>query len=380
MSADENDRERAFAALLHHGGEQRVPGDSLALPLVSASAYHLPGEPEAPFTYGRVDNPTWRETEAALARVEGAPCVLFASGMAAITAALAANLSSGETLLLPSDGYYMTRRLVADELTRYGVAVREIETTALADATLEDVSLVIVECPSNPTLDLVDLELLARRCRTAGALLVVDNTTCTGLIQRPLEHGADLVVAADTKAPGGHGDLLLGHVAAHDDALLERVRRWRTTTGSIPGSFEAWLLHRSLQTLELRLARMCDNADALVARLAERPDVVGLRFPGLASHPGHALARRQMHRHGFLIGFELADAGTAERFIDACECIDPATSFGSVHTTAERRARWGDAVAAGFVRLSVGCEPTGVLCDAIESALTRATTAAESRS
>ncbi len=147
------------------------------------------------------------------------------------------------------------------------------------------------------------------------------------------------------------------------------MRDWRTRSGSIPGPFEAWLLHRSLQTLELRFARMCDSADAIAPRLAAHPKVRALRFPGLGDDPARALARRQMQRNGFLIGMELESADAAERFIAACPLIEAATSFGGVHTSAERRARWGDAVAPGYVRLSVGTEPLAALWPAIEAAL-----------
>jgi cystathionine gamma-lyase len=164
-------------------------------------------------------------------------------------------------------------------------------------------------------------------------------------------------MVSDTKAMTGHGDLVLGHVAVREAAWADKLRTWRTQTGSIAGPFEVWLAHRSLATLALRLERQCDNAQAIAEFLAGRPEVRRVRYPGLAGDPSHAVARRQMRRYGPVVSFELAGRPEAERFLSACALLDEATSFGAMHTTAERRARWGaDAVGEGFIRLSAGCE------------------------
>jgi cystathionine gamma-lyase len=164
-------------------------------------------------------------------------------------------------------------------------------------------------------------------------------------------------VAADTKALTGHGDVLLGHVAVRDPEWKQRLLAWRTQIGSIPGPMEVWLAHRSLATLDVRLERMCSNALAIAESLTGRPEVNSVRYPGLPGHPAHAVASRQMTRFGPVVSFELADRGAGERFLAACELLWEATSFGGVHTTAERRARWGgDKVPEGLIRLSVGCE------------------------
>lgn len=367
--ADEKNTPDA-AGLLHLAAKRASKGDPLALPITPASMFHLPGAPEAGVdVYGRNDNPTWRGAEAALAHLEGAPALLFPSGMAAITAALMAVLRAGDRLLLPSDGYYATRLLAEEFLAGFGVSVVTRPTRHFADGGFEGFVAALIETPSNPGLDIADIAALTAGLRAAGAVSIVDNTTMTPCGQRPLDLGADLVVASDTKAPGGHSDLLAGHVASRDEALMARVRDWRTRSGAIPGPFEAWALHRSLETLELRFGRMCDNAEVLAAHLDAHPAVRDLRFPGLLSHPGHAIAARQMRRMGFLIGFTLESAEAAERFIAACPLVEAATSFGGVHTSAERRARWGDDVAPGFVRLSVGTEPLEALWPAIEAAL-----------
>jgi cystathionine gamma-lyase len=331
--------------------------------------YHLPGDPAGARGYGRSDNPTWEALEHALSHLEDASTVAFPSGMAAISAVFLTMLRAGDRLLLPSDGYYTTRLLADGVLRRFGVDVAMRPTAALAEGGLAGFRLVFVETPSNPGLDVCDLAAVAAEVHGAGGVVVADNTTMTPLGQRPLELGADVVVAADTKAPNGHSDVLLGHVASRDAGLIEAVRDWRKLSGAIPGPFEAWLAHRGIETFALRHERMCETAAALAPRLAAHAAVQAIRYPGLPDDPAHALAARQMRRMGFLIGLTLGSEAAAERFIAACPFLRPATSFGGVHSSAERRARWGDAVPPGFVRLSVGCEPPEPLADALLAAL-----------
>ncbi len=357
------------ARLLHLRGETLAKGDPVALPLTLASMYHLPGDPGGVAAYGRSDNPTWEALETALGHLEDAPALAFPSGMAAIAAALFATLGAGDRLLMPSDGYYTPRVLAENFLSGLGIVVETRPTARFMEAGFDGYRAVLIESPSNPGLDLCDLAAVTGAVRAAGGVSVVDNTTMTPFGQRPLELGADIVVASDTKAPGGHSDILMGHVASRNGQVMARVADWRKLTGAIPGPFEAWMLHRSLATLELRFARMCDNAQIVAERLRGHPALTALRFPGLPDDPGHNLARSQMTRMGFLIGLTLADEASAERFIAECRLITPATSFGGVHSSAERRARWGDAVAPGFVRLSVGCEPVQDLWRAIDAAL-----------
>lgn len=206
---------------------------------------------------------------------------------------------------------------------------------------------------------------LVEAAHAAGVLVAVDNTLATSLGQRPLELGADFSVASDTKGMTGHGDILLGHVSCRDPLLSAGVRRWRKVVGAIPGPMEAWLAHRSLATLQLRIDRQCTTALALAEALTARADVSGLRYPGLPTDPSYPIAVRQMRRFGSVVSFELADEQTAERFLGALRLVDDATSFGGVRSTAERRARWGgDAVPAGFIRFSVGAEdPEDLLAD-----------------
>ncbi|GGR80743.1 cystathionine gamma-lyase [Streptomyces rubiginosohelvolus] len=341
---------------------------------VFAAHFHLSGEPVGPYTYGRETNPTWTHLERAIGELE-APgedvgTTVFASGMAAITAVLLSQVRSGDAVVLPDDGY-QALPLVREQLAAYGVEVRTAPTGGDAQlALLTGAKLLWIESPSNPGLDVCDIRRLVEAAHAAGALVAVDNTLATPIGQRPLELGADFSVASDTKGMTGHGDILLGHVTCRDPRLTADVRRWRKVVGAIPGPMEAWLAHRSLSTLQLRIDRQCTTALALAEALAKRTEVTGLRYPGLPTDPSYAVAARQMRRFGSVVSFELADRDTAERFLTALRLVDDATSFGGVRSTAERRGRWGgDAVAEGFVRFSVGAEdPEDLLAD-VEQAL-----------
>ncbi|MDJ1643536.1 cystathionine gamma-lyase [Streptomyces pakalii] len=341
---------------------------------VFAAHFHLSGEPVGPYTYGRETNPTWTHLERAIGELE-APgedvgTTVFASGMAAITAVLLSQVRSGDAVVLPDDGY-QALPLVREQLAAYGVEVRTAPTGGDAQlALLTGAKLLWIESPSNPGLDVCDIRRLVEAAHAAGALVAVDNTLATPIGQRPLELGADFSVASDTKGMTGHGDILLGHVTCREPRLTADVRRWRKVVGAIPGPMEAWLAHRSLSTLQLRIDRQCTTALALAEALAKRTEVTGLRYPGLPTDPSYAVATRQMRRFGSVVSFELADRDTAERFLTSLRLVDDATSFGGVRSTAERRGRWGgDAVAEGFVRFSVGAEdPEDLLAD-VEQAL-----------
>ncbi|TDD71839.1 cystathionine gamma-lyase [Actinomadura rubrisoli] len=360
-------------------GAGRPPAEKYAPALpgpVFAAYYHLPGEPEGPYTYGRDTNPTWTLLEAALGELEGgAEATVFSSGMAAVAAVLLSQVRAGDIVVMPDDCYQTTRAL-KERLESYGARVRTGPTAADAQLELLDgARLVWLETPSNPRLDVCDIARLTGAAHARGALVAVDNTLATPLGQRPLDLGADFSVASDTKALTGHGDLLLGHVATRSPELAESVRLWRKTVGAIPGPMEAWLAHRSLATLQLRLDRQAASALALARALRHRPEVAGLRYPGLPDDPSHETAVRQMRRFGCVVSFTLPDEAFAERFLGALSLVAQATSFGSVHSTAERRGRWGgDAVEPGFIRFSVGVEDTEDLVADVLNALTEAAT------
>jgi cystathionine gamma-lyase len=233
----------------------------------------------------------------------------------------------------------------------------------------DGVRLVLLESPANPGLDVCDITALAAAARAAGALVAVDNTAATPLGQRPLELGADVVVASGTKALTGHSDLLLGYLATNGAELLGRLRTWRAHTGGVPGAFDAWLAHRSLATLDLRLGRQSTNAAAVAALLRDRCDVDGVRWPGLVGDPSYQVAVAQMRRIPGIVSFDLGGADRVARFLTASRLVFAATSFGGLHTTADRRAQFGDDTAPGFVRLSCGIEDTADLVADLTAAL-----------
>jgi cystathionine gamma-lyase len=348
-----------------------VPGQPFLAGPVFAAPYHLDpvtGPRPGLDGYGRTDNPTWRALEAAIGDLEGGECVAFASGMAAVSAALLTLLAPGDRVALPADGYYKTRVFAATFLEPRQVTVHQVP-TAGPYPSFVDTRLVLLESPANPGLDVCDLAALTSQAHAAGALVAVDNTTATPLGQRPLDHGVDLSVASGTKALTGHSDLVLGYVCARDGELAGRIRAWRDATGAVPGPFEAWLAHRSLATLDLRLARQSANAAAVADLLASRDDVTAVRWPGRAGDPAYEVARRQMRRVPGVVTFTLADRYTVEGFLAAARLVFAATSFGGLHTTADRRAQWGDDTPDGLVRLSCGVEDTEDLVADITQAL-----------
>jgi cystathionine gamma-lyase len=349
---------------------QPVPGAPVGPGPVLASAFHLSDEEGSEqYTYGRGSNPTWRQLESALAELEGAAAALtFGSGMAAITAALRVTAIPGSVLVVPADGYYQVRRYAAESLGSLGVTVREAAADEMYQAA-EGADVVLAETPTNPALDVVDVHRLAEICLRRGARLLVDNTTATPLGQQPLSLGADLVVASATKALSGHSDLLAGYVAGSDAELMAALERERLLSGGILGSFEAWLVLRSLGSVGLRFERQCRNALALATALQRHRHVRSVRYPGLPGDPSHPLAVAQMRRFGGLVSVELADAAAVHALVRRSELLVAATSFGGIHTSVDRRARWGDAVEDGFARISAGIEDTDDLVADVLAAL-----------
>jgi cystathionine gamma-lyase len=225
---------------------------------------------------------------------------------------------------------------------------------AAVRAALPGATMVWLESPSNPGLDVVDVAALASEAHAGGASVVVDNTLAGPLRQRPLDLGADVSVTSASKHLSGHSDLVLGYVAVRDRARAEALRTWRGTTGGIPGPFEAWLAHRSLATVAVRLERQEANAAALTGLLGARDDVTDVRWPGVGS----------------VVCFTLQSADRAQAFLAATRLVAEATSFGGLHSSAERRGRWGtDAVAEGFIRFSTGIEDTADLLTDVAGAL-----------
>jgi cystathionine gamma-lyase len=358
--------------VLRAGMLSPVQGRPLHEGVTFAGNFHAAGDPAAsPYVYGRYHNPTWTQFERALSDLEGGSALCFASGMAAVTAVFSTTLCAGDILVLPSDCYYTSRMLADGFFAQLGIEVRKAPTAANAQMReLNGAKLLWLESPTNPGLDVCDIALMVEAAHNKNVLVAVDNTTPTLLGQSPLKLGADFSVASDTKALTGHGDLILGHVATRDFDWNEKLHSWRTLTGAVPGPMEVWLAHRSLGTLEMRLTRQCENALRIAEFLLRRKDVPDLRYPGLSHDPAYKIASRQMTLFGPVISFSLVSRARAENFLSACKLLIEATSFGGMHTTAERRARWGgDDISEGFIRLSVGCEDSEDIIDDLAQAL-----------
>ena len=351
---------RPATRVVHAGLADAEQGEPFLAGPVLAAPYHLRGPSDASrYGYARYANPTWSAYEQALGELEGGEAVLFSSGMAAVAAVLMPSLGDGDVVVVPGDSYPGVCTIAVEQLRPRGVEVRIVASDEDAvRGALDGATLVWVETPSNPGLAVLDVQALAAAAHDAGALLVVDNTLATPLTQRPLALGADLSVSSASKLLTGHSDLVLGYVAVADPERAQALRTWRGLTGAIAGPLEAWLAHRSLATLDVRHERQCATALALAAALASRDDVREVLYPGLPEHPAHALAARSFGgRFGCVLCFDLETEERAQAFLGACALVAEATSFGGVHSSAERRLRWGiDDVSPGFIRLSTGLE------------------------
>src|SRR6185312_4865760 len=359
---------------LVHAGTERVPGRPATPPLVPASIYVSQGTPHPGRGYGRDGNPGWEALEQALGGLEDAEAVAFASGQAASMALMLALAPGRERIVLPEDGYY-GGRVLADRLRPHSTRPVPVDLRDLAAVERELTaapSVLWAETPTNPLLRVADLSRLGALAAAAGAPMIVDNTVATGLLQRPLDAGATASLYSLTKAISGHSDVILGAVVSRDAGLVAELKAWRSSGGGIPGPFEAWLALRGLKTLQLRIGRQSASALAIAGHLADHPRVTAVHYPG-ADPAASELARRQMpDGFGPLLSFEVTpdDADAADKVVAASRLILPATSFGGVESTWERRARWpAETAPAGLIRLSVGVEPAADLITDIDEAL-----------
>jgi cystathionine gamma-synthase len=372
---------RPETAVICAGRPRHAASEPLNVPVVLASNFHAsttgaPGPEEGIRSYARTDaTPTWEALETAVGQVEGGHAVAFSSGMAAVAAVLDL-LPAGGRIVAPKDCYFGVGELVADgqQQGRWAVDRVDLTDTAGVQAAVAGADLLWLETPSNPLLDIADLPALCAAGRRAGAMVGVDNTFATPLLQQPLALGADVVVHSATKFIGGHSDLLSGITVAREEALAERLRHRRGLSGATPGALEAFLALRGLRTLALRLDRGQRNAGELARRLDEHPAVSRVRYPGLPGDPGHQTAAAQMTGFGAVLAFEVADAPTADRLCHAVQVIVGATSLGGVESTIERRSKLPgqDHVPPGLLRLSVGCEHIDDLWNDLKSALEQA--------
>jgi cystathionine gamma-synthase len=336
------------------GGE--VPGAPLNVPVHLASMYREGG----PVNYAREGNPTWSAFEEAVGSLEGGQALCFASGMGAVSAILE-QLPVGAVVVAANGSYTGTRAYLSDADSRGRLEVRlvDVADTQTTLAACVDAALLWVESPTNPLMAVADLRALAAGARASGALLVVDNTFATPLLQQPLALGADMVVHSASKYIAGHSDVVMGVLATRDAELLQRLTVRRTLLGAAPGPLETFLALRGLRTLPLRVERGQHNAGELARRLTAHPAVERVRYPGLTDDPGHARAVAQMSGFGAMLAFDLrGGAAKADALCATVSLITHATSLGGVESTLERRGRYAgeEAVPAGLVRLSVGCE------------------------
>jgi cystathionine gamma-lyase len=339
------------------------------------------------FEYSRSNNPTRQQLETCLASLEGGSHGLaFASGLAATTTAMLL-LDPGDHVVYMEDAYGGTFRLFNRVMGRYGLTFSAVDATrpgAIEQAMTDRTRLVWIESPTNPLLRVVDIAAAAAAAHRRGAWLAVDSTFASPYIQRPLELGADIVMHSSTKYLGGHSDVLGGCLVTSDDRLAEPLRFHQNAAGAVPSPFDCWLLLRGLKTLALRVQRQSDNAQAIAEHLVAQPSVRAVHYPGLASHPQHELASRQMGGvYGGVVSFELGDEAAAVRVLEALRLFTLAESLGAVESLAEHpglmthasvpveeRRRIG--LRDGLLRLSVGIEDLDDLLADLDEALQRA--------
>jgi cystathionine gamma-synthase len=343
-----------------------VPGEPLNVPPVFATSFRSGGERE----YARNEGtPTWAALEDVIGRLEGGAATAYASGMGA-AAAVVDLLPPRSRVVVPADSYTAVRQLVAGR--GHEVVLRDITDTAATLDALDGAGLLWLESPTNPLMDVADLRALCAGARSAGVLTAVDNTFATPLLQQPLALGADIVMHSGSKYIGGHADLLIGLVAAADPGLAGRLRAQRVLSGATPGGMEAFLAVRGLRTLALRVRQAQESAGVLASRLAGHAAVTRVRYPGLASDPGHARAAAQMAGFGAMLSFEVrGGAAGADAVCAALRVVHAATSLGGVESTVERRAKLAgqEHVPPSLLRLSVGCEHVEDLWADLDAAL-----------
>jgi cystathionine gamma-synthase len=363
------------ASLLVSAGRPKETGSALNVPPVLASNYLLGGKHE----YSRDDGtPTWEALESVVAALEGGEAVSFSSGMAAI-AAIFDLLPGGSAVVIPDDCYQGVAGLAktGEKQGRWSVTRLPVAATGEWIRAGAHADLIWLESPSNPLLEIADLPAICGAPRKPGCWVAVDNTFATPLNQRPLQWGADWSVQSATKYIGGHSDLLAGVVAVKDPDLRAALRRNRELHGATLGALEAFLAVRGARTMAVRLERAQQSAHRLAEWLAAQPRVTRVRYPGLPSHPGHELARRDWQAFGTIISFDVrGDAGTADAVCSHVQLIQHATSLGAVESTMERRAAipGQEHLPPALLRLSVGIEDVNDLMADLDRALRLAVT------
>jgi cystathionine gamma-synthase len=373
---------------IHVGQEPDPATGAVTTPIYQTSTYvqDAVGEHKG-YDYSRVANPTRTALQEALASLESAEHgVAFSSGLGAVTT-LMHLLSPGDRVVLIADVYGGVYRMTSQVYEPKGYRFEYLpaeEFANLGDHLDDTTRMVWIETPSNPLLNVVDIRAAADAAHAAGALLVVDNTFATPYLQRPLELGADVVVHSTTKYLGGHSDVVGGFAATNDHTVAERLYFLQKSLGAVPGPFDCWLVLRGIKTLALRMRRHCENAIAVAAMLERSPRVERVLYPGLPTHPGHAIAARQMHDYGGMVSFLAESPEEAVALVGRTRLFRLAESLGGVESLIEVPARMTHAATAdapfaappSLVRLSVGIEsPEDLIADLADALVPAATRA-----
>jgi cystathionine beta-lyase/cystathionine gamma-synthase len=363
---------------IHEGQEPDPATGAVIVPIYQTTTFaqSAVGEHKG-YDYARVGNPTRTALETCLASLEGAAHGLaFSSGLGATTTIMHL-VDPGEQVVCVNDVYGGVYRMFSQVYEPKGYRFAYAKPADIAGALDESTRLVWIESPTNPLLNIVDIRAVADAAHAVGALVVVDNTFATPYLQRPLELGADLVVHSTTKYLGGHSDVIGGFVATSDDKVAERLRFLQKSLGAVPGPFDCWLVLRGLKTLAVRMERHCANARRIAEFLEGHAAVKQVLYPGLASHPGHQLAARQMADFGGMVSFLAASEDEALALVARTKLFTLAESLGGVESLIEHPARMTHAstatgpfaAPAELVRLSVGIEGVDDLVADLEQAL-----------
>ena len=373
---------------IHAGQDPAATTGDVVVPIHQTSTFAQDGVGglRSGYEYARTANPTRTALEVCLAALESpgagrAQGLAFASGMAAEDTALRAMCRPGDHVVIPDDAYGGTYRLVARVLEPWGLRHTPVSLSdldAVAAAVTDRTRVIWCESPTNPLLGVADIAALAEIAHRADARLVVDNTFASPYLQQPLAFGADVVVHSTTKYIGGHSDVVGGALVTTDEELGSLLRFHQNAVGAVPGPMDCWLTLRGAKTLAVRMDRHCDNAEAVVRMLLDHPAVARVRYPGIADHPGHDLAARQMRRFGGMVSVQLR--GGEEAALKLCErtrLFTLAESLGGVESLIEHPGRMTHASTAGsplevpgdLIRLSVGIETVDDLLADLDQAL-----------
>ena len=375
---------------IHEGQEPDPATGAVTVPIYQTSTFaqDAVGQNKG-YDYARSANPTRTALQICLASLESAEHgVAFASGMAAVTTVMHL-VHPSERIVSVNDVYGGVYRLLSQVYEPKGYDVTFLSSDqindGLADHLDEKTRIVWLETPTNPLLNLVDIEAAAKAAHEVGAMVVVDNTFASPYLQRPLELGADIVVHSTTKYIGGHSDLIGGFVATNDPTIAERLYFLQKSLGGVPGPFDSWLVLRGLKTLAVRMERHCENARRIAEYLESHQAVEQVLYPGLPSHPGHEIAKRQMKDFGGMISFLAGSEEEAIELVARTKIWTLAESLGGVESLIEHPAQMTHASTAespfpipkNLIRLSVGIESVDDLIADLEAALVRSTATAD---